>query len=119
MRGESRGATVLHSVFNVINLFMGVGLLSLPYAMRLGGWSAAVALVVVTVLFGFSGHLIVAGFQKVIVCAPTHPPLSPIVDPAQTFDRGPEPTGETTHICRLLGLSLIAVGRSFRYSVTI
>ena len=68
---ESHGATVLHSVFNVVNLFMGVGLLSLPYAIHLGGWAAAAALVIVTVLFGYSGQLIVAGFQK--VCAPWDP----------------------------------------------
>mmetsp|Transcript_32242 Transcript_32242/g.91443 ORF Transcript_32242/g.91443 Transcript_32242/m.91443 type:complete len:504 (+) Transcript_32242:419-1930(+) len=58
-------ATVLHSIFNVVNLFMGVGLLSLPYSFRLGGWLATPALALATLLFAFSGHLIVEGFRKI------------------------------------------------------
>jgi len=58
-------ATVLHSVFNVVNLFMGVGLLSLPYATKLGGWMSLPALGIASMLFAFSAHLIVHCFQKV------------------------------------------------------
>eukprot|EP00873_Tetraselmis_striata_P039199 jgi/Tetstr1/459463/TSEL_004831.t1 len=66
----SGSATVLHSVFNVVNLFMGVGLLSLPYATKLGGWMALPALVLASALFCFSGHLIVSSFRK--VTGPSH-----------------------------------------------
>ena len=58
----------MHSIFNVVNLFMGVGLLSLPYSIKIGGWMAMPALILATLMFALSGHLIVEGFRKVSCC---------------------------------------------------
>lgn len=46
-----------------INIFVGIGLLSLPYAFKAGGYLSGVALLVVAVLFCLSGHLIVKAFE--------------------------------------------------------
>lgn len=46
-----------------INIFVGIGLLSLPYAFKAGGYLSGVALLVVAVLFCLAGHLIVKAFE--------------------------------------------------------
>ena len=43
---------------------MGIGLLSMPYAMRQGGWLGLAALAIATALFCLSGKLIVRNFDK-------------------------------------------------------
>jgi hypothetical protein len=43
---------------------MGIGLLSMPYAMRLGGWLAIGALLLATTTFCYSGRLLVKAFDK-------------------------------------------------------
>jgi len=59
-----------------INVFMGIGLLSCPYAMRLSGWAGLLALAGATCLFCLSGKLIVAGFKKIPANMPqTYPAL--------------------------------------------
>lgn len=55
---------------NQINIFVGLGLLSTPYAYRAGGYIAGVALLLLSSLFCLSGHLIVAAFQYLPVDAP-------------------------------------------------
>lgn len=47
-----------------VNIFMGIGLLSMPYAMRQGGWLGLAALAVATAVFCLSGKLIVRNFDK-------------------------------------------------------
>ncbi|KFM27547.1 Vacuolar amino acid transporter 1 [Auxenochlorella protothecoides] len=64
------GATFTQTLFNVINIFVGLGLLSTPYAYRAGGYIAGVALLLLSSLFCLSGHLIVAAFQYLPVDAP-------------------------------------------------
>ena len=59
-----------------INVFMGIGLLSCPYAMRLSGWAGLLSLAGATCLFCLSGKLIVAGFNKIPADMPqTYPAL--------------------------------------------
>ncbi len=43
---------------------MGIGLLSMPYAMRQGGWLGMGALAIATAVFCLSGKLIVRNFDK-------------------------------------------------------
>lgn len=43
---------------------MGIGLLSMPFAMRQGGWVGMGALSVATAVFCLSGKLIVRNFEK-------------------------------------------------------
>ena len=43
---------------------MGIGLLSVPYAMRLSGWLGLVALAATTALFCLSGKLLIHAFDK-------------------------------------------------------
>mmetsp|Transcript_13585 Transcript_13585/g.41061 ORF Transcript_13585/g.41061 Transcript_13585/m.41061 type:complete len:381 (+) Transcript_13585:378-1520(+) len=59
------GATFAQTAFNLQNVFMGIGLLSMPYAMRLSGWMGLVALTLASALFCTSGFLIVLGFERV------------------------------------------------------
>lgn len=55
---------------------MGLGLLSMPYAMRLSGWLGLAALAALTCLFCLSGKLIVHAFDKMpLHCAQTYPAL--------------------------------------------
>lgn len=46
------------SIFNATNLLMGVGLLSLPYAMHLSGWFGAVLLVVFSAVTNYTAKLL-------------------------------------------------------------
>ncbi|KAK9825697.1 hypothetical protein WJX81_006348 [Elliptochloris bilobata] len=70
------GATVLQAVFNVVNIFIGMGMLSMPYAVMLGGWLSLGALVVAAAVFCVSGLLIVKNFDKVPAGMPhTYPAL--------------------------------------------
>ncbi len=48
-----------------INVFMGIGLLSMPYAMRLSGWAGLAGLLLAAALFCVSGKLIVRGFDRI------------------------------------------------------
>ncbi len=55
---------------------MGLGLLSMPYAMRLSGWLGIPALAALTCLFCLSGKLIVHAFDKMPLHRPhTYPAL--------------------------------------------
>ena len=44
---------------------MGLGLLSMPYAMRLSGWAGLGALAVASALFCLSGRLLVGAFDQI------------------------------------------------------
>lgn len=59
------GASVQQTTFNLINVFMGIGLLSMPYAMRLSGWAGLGGLLLAATLFCISGKLIVRGFDRI------------------------------------------------------
>lgn len=43
---------------------MGIGMLSMPFAMRQGGWLGLLALGIATAVFCLSGKLIVRNFEK-------------------------------------------------------
>ena len=43
---------------------MGIGMLSMPYAMRLSGWAGLAALAASLALFNASAHLLVAGLER-------------------------------------------------------
>jgi hypothetical protein len=47
-----------------VNIFMGIGLLSMPFAMKQGGWIGMAALAGATAVFCLSGKLIVRNFDK-------------------------------------------------------
>lgn len=47
-----------------VNIFMGIGLLSMPFAMRQSGWMGMLALAIATAVFCVSGKLIVCNFEK-------------------------------------------------------
>ncbi|EIE27286.1 hypothetical protein COCSUDRAFT_45803 [Coccomyxa subellipsoidea C-169] len=48
----------------MVNIFMGIGLLSMPFAMKQGGWVGMGALAAATAVFCLSGKLIVRNFDK-------------------------------------------------------
>lgn len=75
--GNTRsGSSLMQGTFNLINIFMGLGLLSMPYAMRLSGWLGILALAALTCLFCLSGKLIVHAFDKMPLHRPhTYPAL--------------------------------------------
>ncbi len=55
---------------------MGIGLLSMPYAMSQSGWLGMVALGIATAVFCISGKLIVRNFEKMPAdVAHTYPAL--------------------------------------------
>ena len=53
-----------HECLMQVNIFMGIGLLSMPFAMRQGGWVGMLALAIATAVFCISGKLIVRNFEK-------------------------------------------------------
>ena len=54
------------------NIFIGLGLLTIPYAVKKGGWAALGALGLLVPLFGCSGQLICGAFD----CLPPRAPRS-------------------------------------------
>jgi vesicular inhibitory amino acid transporter len=46
-----------------VNIYMGLGLLSMPYAMRLAGWFGLLALMASTAIFCVSAKLLIQAFQ--------------------------------------------------------
>jgi vesicular inhibitory amino acid transporter len=64
---------------------MGVGMLSMPYAMRLGGWAGLGALAGSLALFNVSAHALVAGLGRL---PPGAPPTYPALGAAAFGDRG-------------------------------
>ena len=59
-----------------VNIFMGIGLLSMPYAMSQSGWLGMLALGIATAVFCISGKLIVRNFEKMPAdVAHTYPAL--------------------------------------------
>ena len=63
-----------------VNIFMGIGLLSMPFAMRQGGWVGMLALAIATAVFCISGKLIVRNFEKMpLDVAHTYPALGELI----------------------------------------
>eukprot|EP00854_Cymbomonas_tetramitiformis_P024230 gene24230-29427_t len=62
---EDGKSSLTQSVFNVINTYVGLGLLSKPYAVKLGGWVSLAVLLVLTCLFNFTGKLVVRSFERI------------------------------------------------------
>ncbi len=46
-----------------MQIYMGLGLLSMPYAMRLSGWLGLLALMASTAVFCISAKLLIRAFQ--------------------------------------------------------
>jgi len=64
------------TTLNIVNLYVGVGLLSLGYAFRLGGWISVVVLGVVSIIFAYSAKLICYSFDKMpSTLVPSYPNL--------------------------------------------
>lgn len=57
------GASLRQTVFNVANIYIGLGLLTMPFATAKGGWAALLALALLVPLFALSGQLICAAFD--------------------------------------------------------
>lgn len=53
------------SVFNIVNVFVSLGLLSKPFALASGGWASLVILALLCVLSNVTGKLIVLCFAVV------------------------------------------------------
>ena len=60
---KSGDASSMATAFNVVNMYVGLGLLSKPYALRLGGWLSLVFLAVFTGIFNYTGKLLVRCFD--------------------------------------------------------
>ena len=59
-----------------VNIYMGLALLSMPYAMKEAGWLGAVALACACALFCLSAKLLTAGFKSLPAgVAQTYPNL--------------------------------------------
>lgn len=70
-----------------VNIYMGLALLSMPYAMREAGWVGAAALAGAVALFCLSAKLLTAGFKTLGAGVPqTYPNLGIIASiiPAQS-----------------------------------
>ncbi|KAJ3316227.1 hypothetical protein HDU76_001961 [Blyttiomyces sp. JEL0837] len=57
---EAEGSSTSQSIFNTVNLLLGLGLLSLPYALRCGGWLPGLGLLISTALITKYTALILA-----------------------------------------------------------
>jgi hypothetical protein len=55
--GSSQRSTLLHTLLNFLNIFVGTGMQSMPYALMRGGWLALAALILIMPLFALSGQV--------------------------------------------------------------
>ncbi|KAL4447326.1 hypothetical protein ABPG77_007359 [Micractinium sp. CCAP 211/92] len=70
------GTTLLQTTGNILNVFVGTGLLSMPFALRKGGWAALGVQALLLPLFALSGQLIVWAFDLLPATVPrTYPAL--------------------------------------------
>ncbi|KAL4443562.1 hypothetical protein ABPG75_011299 [Micractinium tetrahymenae] len=70
------GTTLLQTTGNILNVFVGTGLLSMPFALRMGGWVALGVQALLLPLFALSGQLIVWAFDLLPAAVPrTYPEL--------------------------------------------
>ncbi|KAI8801363.1 transmembrane amino acid transporter protein-domain-containing protein [Cladochytrium replicatum] len=68
---QREGSSVSQSIFNCLNLLVGIGFLSLPYAMRAGGWIPGLAILVSTAFVcNYTGHIL----AKCLEYRPAHAP---------------------------------------------
>jgi amino acid permease len=56
---EESGMSSTEAMFNCINILLGVGILSIPYALKEGGWAAVGVLALMWVSTNYTGKLIV------------------------------------------------------------
>ncbi|KAL4428159.1 hypothetical protein ABPG75_002248 [Micractinium tetrahymenae] len=68
--GAAAGASLSATIFNVLNIYVGLGLLTMPYACMKGGWAALGFLLVLVPLFATSGQLICRAFDLLPASAP-------------------------------------------------
>ena len=59
-----QGSSVAEAVYNTLNVYVGLGLLSKPYAIAEGGWISVAALALLCMIANVTGKLIVDGFAK-------------------------------------------------------
>ena len=77
---QPSAANQTHGCLVQVNIFMGIGLLSMPFAMRQGGWVGMLALAIATAVFCISGKLIVRNFEKMPPDVPhTYPALGELI----------------------------------------
>ncbi|KAI9124793.1 hypothetical protein K1719_004120 [Acacia pycnantha] len=53
-----KGTTIFETCFNGLNTLIGIGLLSMPYAISQGGWLSSILLPVQAILFWYTGLLL-------------------------------------------------------------
>lgn len=58
-----RDSTVIEAILNSVNYFVGIGVLSIPYALK-SGWICVVNMIVLGIVFGITGELIGLCQQK-------------------------------------------------------
>mmetsp|Transcript_16782 Transcript_16782/g.54157 ORF Transcript_16782/g.54157 Transcript_16782/m.54157 type:complete len:134 (+) Transcript_16782:119-520(+) len=62
---EENKLTATQTTINIVNLIVGAGILTVPYAFRAGGWVVLPIVVVLVLIFTFTGVLIVWCIQKI------------------------------------------------------
>ena len=72
---EGGTMTAWQAGFNVVNLYVGMGLLSKPYALALGGWFSLLPLFVLCAISLYTGKVIVRCFAWMRTERPTYPML--------------------------------------------
>ncbi|GAQ79495.1 amino acid transporter protein [Klebsormidium nitens] len=69
-------ANQLQTIFNIINLYMGIGVFVIGHAFALGGWATLLFLFLFSAVFCFSAQLLCASFEKLPgETAPSYPAL--------------------------------------------
>lgn len=69
-------ANQLQTVFNILNLYMGIGVFLIGHAVALGGWATLLFLFLFSGVFCFSAQLLCASFEKLPAGAtPSFPAL--------------------------------------------
>ena len=73
--GATGGMTTWQAGFNVVNLYVGMGLLSKPYALARGGWASLAGLFLLCAISLYTGKVIVRCFGCMEQDHPTYPEL--------------------------------------------
>lgn len=70
-----RDSTVMEAILNSVNYFVGIGVLSIPYALR-SGWICVLNMLVLGAVFGATGELI--GLCQHKLSAKTYPDIAEV-----------------------------------------
>lgn len=83
---EPQGSSYQESLFNAVNILMGVGLLSIPYSLNEGGWASMGVLAVIWACTNYTGKILIKCQDSGVLEEADEPDWDGGANPADKFN---------------------------------